>query len=333
MLNFGFYKITLINKSKIFYVFILLFFTVSFETLAQNKRNVFSDTLKSVTIDSNLTITAKRGLSMDDFVQVMINDTAFYEAFRNLRKFSFVATNKIETFDKNNFSTAKIYRKIDHDNSTRNYKQSVLAASDSGQIFKRNGDYNLYTVKMFSYIFMNDRNTDFTQIKSYTKNESDEETYKQKLKTLIFNPGKKVSGVPLISDKTEIFGKDLKKYYDFSFYYATYQDSIPVYYFKCKVKDNLTWWKEDDTMIKELTTIFNAKDFTILGRYIDMRYSSAPFDFNVKMNIELAYATEDLLVPVHISYDGDWDIPFKKKEICTFDIYHTNFKKGLILKQ
>jgi hypothetical protein len=81
-------------------------------------------------------------------------------------------------------------------------------------------------------------------------------------------------------------------------------------------------------MIKELTTIFNAKDFTILGRYIDMRYSSAPFDFNVKMNIELAYITPELLVPIHISYDGDWDIPFKKKEICTFDIYHTKFQKG-----
>lgn len=303
------------------------------DVFAQNQRNVFSDTLKSVTIDSNLTITAKRGLSMDDFVQVMLNDTAFYEAFRNLRKFSFVASNKIETFDDKNYSTAKIYRKINHDNSSKNYKQTILASSDSGKIFKRNGDYNLYTVKMFSYIFMNDRNTDFTQAKSYTKTESDEETYKQKLKTLIFNPGKKVDGIPLISDKTEIFGKELKKYYNYTFYYATYQDSIPVYYFKCKVKDGLTWWKEDDTMIKELTTIFNAKDFTILGRYIDMSYSSTPFDFNVKMNIELAYVTEDILVPVHISYDGDWDIPFKKKEICTFDIYHTNFKKGLILKQ
>ena len=323
----------MIKHSLIFCVHFSFLLTASNNLFAQNKRIVFSDTLKSVTIDSNLTITAKRGLSMNDFVQVMLNDTAFYEAFRNLRKFSFNATNKIETFNNDNLSTAKIYRKINHDNSTRNYKQTVLSAIDSGKIFKRNGDYNLYTVKMFSYIFMNDRNTDFTQVKSYTKTESDEETFKQKLKTLIFNPGKKVDGIPLISDKTEIFGKDLKKYYDFTFYYATYQDTVPVYYFKCKVKDGLSWWREDDTMIKELTTIFNAKDFTILGRYIDMQYSSAPFDFNVKMNIELAYVTEDLLVPVHISYDGDWDIPFKKKEICTFDIYHTNFKKGLILKK
>jgi hypothetical protein len=199
---------------------------------------------------------------------------------------------------------------------------------DSGKVFRRNGDFNLYTVKMFSYIFMNDRNTDFTATKKVAGSQSDEEGYKQKLKTLIFTPGKPVHGIPLISDKTEIFGPELSKYYTFSFYHATYQDSIPVYYFKCKTKDGLSWWKEGDTMIKELTTIFDARNLTILGRFIDMRYSSVPFDFNVKMNIELSYVSEDKLVATHISYDGDWDIPFKKKEICTFDIHHSAFKPG-----
>ncbi len=295
---------------------------------AQQKRPFFSDTLRSVTIDSNLTITAKRGLSMSDFVEVMMADTAFYQAFRNLRLFSFTANNIIKTYDEDEKTLSKIVRKIKHDNSTINYKQAELYKTDSGKIYKRNGDYDLYTVKMFSYIFMNDKNTDFTVQKNVSKKETDEEGYKQKLKTLIFNPGKAVKGVPIISDKTEIFGKELSKYYTFTFYYATYQDTLPVYYFKCKVKNGLSWWNEDDTMIKELTTIFDARNLTILGRFIDMRYSSVPFDFNVKMNIELSYITEDLLVPTHISYDGDWDIPLKKKEICTFDIHHSGFKPG-----
>lgn len=307
--------------------FLLLFFVTS-TAFAQTHRPFFSDTLRSVTIDSTLTITAKRGLSMDDFVEVMINDTAFYQAFRNLRKFSFTANNLIKTYDEDNKIVSKIIRKISHDNSTKNYKQTALLKIDSGKVFKRNGDFNLYTVRMFSYIFMNDRNTDYTEVKKVSGGELDEEGYKQKLKTLIFTPGKAVSGIPLISDKTEIFGPELSKYYTFTFYYATYQDSIPVYYFKCKTKEGLSWWKEDDTMIKELTTIFDARSLTILGRFIDMRYSSVAFDFNVKMNIELSFATEDLLVPTHISYDGAWDIPFKKKEICTFDIYHTAFKPG-----
>lgn len=302
-------------------------------SFAQQKRPFFSDTLRSVTIDSNLTITAKRGLSMNDFVEVMMADTAFYQAFRDLRKFSFTAHNVIKTYNDEEKILSKIVRKIKHDNSTIKYKQTELYKVDSGKIYKRNGDFDLYTVKMFSYIFMNDRNTDFTEVKKVGKKESDEEGYKQKLKTLIFNPGKPVRGVPLISDKTEIFGKELSKYYTFTFYYATYQDSIPVYYFKCKTKEGLSWWNEDDTMIKELTTIFDARNLTILGRYIDMRYSSVPFDFNVKMNIEMSYVLEDMLVPTHISYDGDWDIPLKKKEICTFDIHHTEFKPGFSLQK
>src|SRR5574343_285287 len=312
-------------------LYILSFLFLSCTVFAQTNRPFFSDTLRSVTIDSNLTITAKRGLSMNDFVEVMMADTAFYQAFRNLRQFSFTANNVIKTFDEDDKISSKIVRRIKHDNSTINYKQTEFYKVDSGKIYKRNGDFDLYTVKMFSYIFMNDKNTDFTEVKKVAGTESDEEGYKQKLKTLIFTPGKPVKGIPLISDKTEIFGPELSKYYNFSFYYATYQDSIPVYYFKCKTKDGLSWWKEGDTMIKELTTIFDARNFTILGRFIDMRYSSVPFDFNVKMNIELSYVSEDKLVPTHISYDGDWDIPFKRKEICTFDIYHTGWKPGFSL--
>lgn len=309
-------------------ILLFLMLLLSGQTFAQQKRPFFSDTLRSVTIDSNLTITAKRGLSMDDFVEVMINDTAFYQAFKNLRLFSFTADNVIKTYNEEDRILAKILRKIKHDNSSKNYKQTELYKLDSGKVFKRNGDFDLYTVKMFSYIFMNDKNTDFTEQKKVSGKETDEEGYKQKLKTLIFNPGKPIKGVPLISDKTEIFGKDLSKYYTFTFYYATYQDTLPVYYFKCKTKEGLSWWREGDTMIKELTTIFDARNLTILGRYIDMQYSSLPFDFNVKMNVELSYVNEDMLVPTHISYDGDWDVPLKKKEICTFDIHHTAFKPG-----
>lgn len=309
-------------------LYLLSLLLVTSKVFAQSKRPFFSDTLRTVTIDSALTVTAKRGLSMDDFVEVMMKDTAFYQAFHDLRKYSFVANNLIKTYDEDNRILAKIIRKVSHDNSTPNYKQTQLLKVDSGKVFKRNGDFDLYTVKMFSYIFMNDRNTDFTATKKVAGSHSDEEGYKQKLKTLIFTPGKPVHGIPLISDKTEIFGPELSKYYTFSFYHATYQDSIPVYYFKCKTKEGLSWWKEGDTMIKELTTIFDARNLTILGRFIDMRYSSVPFDFNVKMNIELSYVSEDKLVATHISYDGDWDIPFKKKEICTFDIHHSGFKPG-----
>lgn len=300
----------------------LLFLLCSFMASAQTNRYQFADTLLSVRIDSAMDVTAKRGLNVNDFIDVMRSDTMFYQAFKNLNRFSFIAENHIATFDENK-KNATIYRKIRHNNHERKYKQELLAEKDSGKVYNRKGNYNLYTVEMFSYIFMNDKNTDFIN-QSVTRKKSDEEGYKKKLKTLIFNPGNPVQGIPLIGSKTEIFKTNMRRFYNYTFYHATYQDSIPIYYFKCKLKPNLTSWELEEVVIHELTTIFDARNFNILGRFIDMNYESIPLDFHVKMNIELAYKNS-LLVPVVINYKGDWNIPFKKAENCTFDIKHYNF--------
>jgi len=176
---------------------------------------------------------------------------------------------------------------------------------------------------------MNENNSDFiTPTENLGNNKtagSTDEGYKEKLKTLIFTPGRKIEGIPLVGNKTRLFDEDLRKYYDFTYNYATYRDHIPVYYFRCKVKSGVSNSKQDDLMIKDLTTIFDANNFKILGRSISMQYDSLPFDFDVKMNIELDYFGEELL-PVQINYQGKWDIPFKKAENCSFDIKHINYQ-------
>ncbi len=319
MFNEGHAIIFLPGMNKYLIIFCLLF---SGDAYAQKNR---IDSLMHIKIDSVMVVSAKRGLSMNDFVRVMINDTAFYEAFRNLKRFSFIAENNINTYTPKDKPQAKIYRKIYHNNTGSIYKQEVLESRDSGKVYKRSGDYNLYTVRMFSYIFMNEGNSDYIE-SGITSKQKDEEGYKQKLKTLIFNPGAPVEGVPLISSKTKIFEEPLKEHYDFNFYHARYQDTIPVYYFTGKIKAGTKKSVIDDLMIKELTTVFDGRNFNILGRYIDMSYTSIPFDFDVKMRIELSYIDENTLVPTKIFYNGNWDIPFKSPEICTFDIKHYNFK-------
>jgi hypothetical protein len=78
-------------------------------------------------------------------------------------------------------------------------------------------------------------------------------------------------------------------------------------------------------MIKELTTIFDKRNFQILGRYIDMKLDNLAFEFDVQMNIELGYFNEELL-PTKISYQGNWDIPFKKQERASFLVLHKDYK-------
>lgn len=306
---------------------VLLLFTISFASDAQQIPRFNPDTVLTVTFDTVINIKSKR-LSAETFINEILRDTSFYEAFRNMKKYSFTAENRVFTYDKKNKVEGKIFRRIYHNNDGP-YKMQFLAKQDSGKLFKKNGKYQLYTVEMFDYIFMNPYNSDFENSDGVAKKGGTNESYKDKLKTLIFSPGKPIKGVPFISGKTEIFTSNMRQYYDYTFYSSTYLDSIPVYKFNVKVKPDLSNWTKSGLMIKELTTIFDKRNFQILGRYVDMKYGNLAFDFDVQMNIELSYFDKgQVLLPTKISYQGDWDIPLKKEERASFLILHKGYKLG-----
>jgi hypothetical protein len=285
------------------------------------------DTVLTVNIDSAINIRSTR-INAEAFIREILKDTSFYEAFRNMKRYTFTAENRILTYNKKNKIEGKVYRKLFHDNHD-SYKVQFLTKQDSGKLYKRNGKYSLYTVEMFDYIFMNAYNSDFVSSGPITGGKGgSNESYKDKLKTLIFRPGRALKGVPFVGNKTEIFSANMSQYYDYSFYTGTYLDSIPVYRFKVSVKPDLTNWTKDGLMIKELTTIFDKRNMQILGRYIDMKYDNILFDFDVQMNIELGYFNnnEDLL-PTKISYQGNWDVPVKKEERAGFLILHKGYRK------
>ena len=284
------------------------------------------DTIKTIQLDSVVNIRAQK-FGIETFINAIINDTSFYQAFRNMKKYTFIAENRIFSYDKKNKVDGKVYRKIKHNNDGP-YKMEYLVKENSGNIFKKNGKYQLYTIEMFDYIFMNAYNSDFVPNASVGDGKGGtNESYKDKLKTLIFNPGRPIKGLPFIGSKTEIFTANMRQYYDYSFYSATYLDSIPVYRFKVAVKPDLSNWTKDGLMIKELVTIFDKRTFEILGRYVDMKYSNMLFDFDVQMNIEMSYFNE-VKLPTKITYQGNWDYPFKKEERASFLVVHKDYKLG-----
>ena len=315
----------LIMKRYYFIILSLLFFV---ETKAQQIPRFNPDTIKTITLDSVVNIKAKR-LNIETFIDAIINDTSFYQAFRNMKKYTFIAENRVFTYDKKNQVDGRIYRKIRHNNDGP-YKMEYLVKEDNGKVYKKNGKYQLYTVEMFDYIFMNAYNTDFVPNSAPSTGKgkkSTNEGYKDKLKTLIFNPGRPIKGIPFIGSKTEIFTANMRQYYDYAFHSGTYLDSIPVYRFKVSVKPDLSKWTKDGIMIKELVTIFDKRNFEILGRYVDMKYSNMLFDFDVQMNIEMSYFDE-VKLPTKITYQGNWDYPFKKEERASFLVLHKDYRLG-----
>lgn len=282
------------------------------------------DTLQTIQLDSAVNITAER-LSAETFIRAVTTDTSFYQAFRNMKKYAFTAENSIYTYDKKDRVNGKLYRKIKR--NTRAPWITYLSKLDTGHVFKKNGKYELYTAEMFDYIFMNAYQSAYTSGSVMGKAADKNAGYKDKLKTLIFSPGRPVKGLPFIGDKTEIFTANMRQYYDYTFYSATYMDSIPVYRFKVVVKPDLSKWTKDGLMIKELITIFDKRNFEILGRYVDMKYSNMLFDFNVQMNIEMQYFGEEKL-PAKISYQGNWNVPLKKPERASVLVLQSGYQKG-----
>ena len=282
------------------------------------------DSLKTIQLDSSVNITAQK-LSVETFIRAITTDTSFYKAFRNMKKFGFTAEQRIYTYDKKNKVDGRIFRVIEH-HSTGPKKIEYLVKQDTGKVYKKNGKYQLYTVEMFDYIFMNAYQSEFSDATFSGKAGDGNASYKDKLKTLIFSPGKPIKGLPFIGSKTEIFSSNMRQYYDYSFYSATYLDSIPVYRFKVVIKPDLSSWTKNGLMIKELVTIFDKRNFEILGRYVDMKYSNMLFDFDVQMNIEMSYFNE-VKLPAKITYQGNWNVPLKKEERASFLILHKEYTK------
>ncbi|PST84729.1 hypothetical protein C7T94_00930 [Pedobacter yulinensis] len=296
-----------------------------FPAQAQEIERFNPDTIRTITLDSVVNIRSHR-LNVEDFINAVINDTSFYKAFQKMKAYNFIAENRIYTYDKKDKVNGRMYRKIRHNNNGP-HKMEYLVKQDTGKVYKKNGKYQLYTVEMFDYIFMNAYSSDFVPNAPLGDGKAGgtNEGYKSKLKTLIFSPGRPVKGVPFIGSKTEIFTANMRQYYDYSFASATYLDSIPVYRFTVAVKPDLSSWTKSGIMIRELVTIFDKRNFNILGRYVDMKYSNFLFDFDVQMNIEMSYFNDDKL-PTKISYQGNWNIPFKKEERASFLVLHKDYK-------
>ena len=143
------------NLKKLFFLFFILQNAFVF---SQSKKQFFSDTLRSVNIDSAMAVTAKRGLTINDFTTVMLQDTMFYEAFTALKKYSFIAENKINTYDVAQKQTGKIYRKIKHVNEGLRYHQELIQKKDSGRIIKYNGEFDKIILSNLYLISFNDIN-------------------------------------------------------------------------------------------------------------------------------------------------------------------------------
>jgi hypothetical protein len=262
-------------------------------------------TLSEVVIDNKLNVPT--------FIERIKNDSSFYKAFRNLHILGFTAMNDIRMVDRDGNMKASLFSKTKQIRRNNCRTMQVLNETVSGDIFNEAHEFNYYTAQMYASLFFTkdsvcgEDNVVKGRIIS-TEGKSGMEKHKEQLKMLFFNPGRRINGLPFMSNKTEIFDEEMADKYDLSidmdFFHGTY-----CYIFKQKVKPG----SEDEVIIDEMTTWFNDSTYEVVARNYSLSYDAAVYDFKVSMEVQMS-TYKNLTVPSLIRYHGNWKAITKKRE-------------------
>src|ERR1700761_5622535 len=167
----------------------------------------------TVTIGKNIitlsAVVANTTLNIPTFISRIQKDSSFYKAFKNLHILGFTALNDIRMMDKENNTQASLYRKTKQIVKDGCRTMETLEQQSSGDIFYSDSSFNYYTAQMYASLFFTKgsvcgENNIVGNEEFSTGDKSGIEKHKEQLKMLFFNPGKKIPGIPFISNKTAI---------------------------------------------------------------------------------------------------------------------------------
>lgn len=289
---------------------LLIFMLVPLVALAQQKDSV-------IVVDGHYIelsdIVVNKGLDVATFIKKVENDTTFFKAFKNLRITGYTVANDIRMLGKNNEVIASLKGETRQVVQNHCRRMDILKQTVTGNFFDKHGDYNYYTAAMYAQLFLTKGTVcNETNIIGNPEIQMDGLSgmarRKAQLKMLFFNPGKRIGGLPLISNKTAIFDNDMIKNYDMKIGYE--ETSLgPAYVFHIQVKKG----RESRVVINEMTTWFDTENSDVLAKNYSLSYDTGVYDFDVTMNVKMT-RVGNLLVPSFISYNGNWKIMTRKRE-------------------
>ncbi len=266
-------------------------------------------------------VVIRNNLNIPDFISRVKNDTTFYKAFKNLRIIGFSSLNDIRIINKKGKTQASLYSKTRQQVSAGCRTMQVLEERHTGDFYDRSGDYNYYTASLYASLFFTKGRIcgENNIVRNSTRNprsESGMEKHKEQLKMLFFDPGKKIPGIPLMGEKTNIFSPQLRNLYDMSIDMEEF-DGKRCYVFKIMAKPGLSSGQRDKLVFDNMVTWFEQSNYDIVGRSYDLSYNAGVYDFDVHIEVLLTHFGP-YLVPKTLRYNGNWDVAFKKRERAIF---------------
>ena len=306
---------------KFIRAFFLMILIVSFAN-AQTTGDSTIDVGNKIITLSNFVINNK--LNVPAFIEKIKNDSSFYKAFKNLRIINFTAINDIRMNNKNGALDASLHSRTKQTIKNGCRTMKVLEEKSTGDMYNDLKEFNYYTANMYASIFFTkgticgeDNIVNGTAFS--TEGKSGMEKHKEQLKMLFFNPGKRINGLPFMSNKTAIYDDELADSYDMNIDWEHYNNTN-CYVFKQKVKPN----RKGSVVVDEMNTWFNDNTFEVMARNYSLSYDAGVYDFKVNMEIQMT-TVGNLTVPAVIRYTGNWKAIFKKRERGIFTATLSDF--------
>jgi len=301
----------------IFRTLCLLFFCLAFSRLTAQDSSVLYNgrmiQLREVVI--------RKGIDVPSFLQRLKDDTGFYKSFKYLRTLQFKAINDIRMLDRKGQLKASLnsttYQYISSDCRT----MEVMEEKTSGDFYDADNNYNYYTAALYASLFFTKGKvcgeTDVIGQTAFNiQQKKGMDRHKEQLKMLFFNPGVPIPGIPFMGDKISLFDPDVTARYDMNIDYDICQGE-PAFVLHILKKQDLSNFEKKKVVIDEMKTWFAQSDLAVLGRTYKMAYGNMLYDFDVLMEVKMT-RLGNRIVPSLLRYNGEWDVPFKKKERGVF---------------
>lgn len=311
-------KLSNSSHRKKFYVIVIAIFSLLANTSAMGQVLDTNTYFAPILIDEVIIKSANNGFDIKEFIERIKNDTTFYKAFRTMHLVTYNAENDIKVFEKKgNKIKASLYSETKQIYRDGCRTMNVLEEKVTGDFYNKKKEYNYYTAQLYASLF-------FTKGKvcgenNIVKGKLDDdgakgslEKNKARLKQLMFNPGSKISGIPLMGNKSAIFDPEVAKMYDFRLAVED-KNGIPCYMFNATPKKEYA----GDVVYKQFKTWFRQSDYSIVARDYALSYNTVAYDFDVVIHVDLRQVGENLL-PSYISYRGNWFAFTKGREKVNF---------------
>jgi hypothetical protein len=284
------------------------------------------DTLfKHIQLDEFVVSAQATGFSVEAFVKQVREDTTFHKAFLNTRFHPHHMSSALVVRNKGEKETATLYRGSRLQRQGRRAYMTIDVERETGKLRTRKGEFRFLTAEMYDDVFfpkgtyVADNRVAARKLEVQRGSRMDK--YKSELQKFMFDPGSEIASVPFIGHKLALFEPHMAPLYDFRIW-SDIRNGHACWVFSADAKPE---HRDGKTVIKTMDTWFDQESGEVIARQYRIANSSLVLDFDITIKVENRHIN-GALVPVRVDYDGDWNIPFKKRELVKFWMAYSDWQ-------